>query len=75
MRLEPYPSCFDNFSDDEKLREHLPVLMRNFDHVVSLLETLQPKAFLPFAGAYVLGGKQHFKNAYLGTTTWDECTT
>ena len=28
---------------------------------------------LPFAGAYVLGGKNNHKNKYLGTTTWDNC--
>ena len=32
-----------------------------------------PKYFLPFAGAYVLGGKNNYKNKYLGTTTWDNC--
>jgi UDP-MurNAc hydroxylase len=34
---------------------------------------MKPTYMLPFAGAYVLGGDLHFKNRYLGTTTWDEC--
>ena len=34
---------------------------------------MRPKAFLPFAGAYVLGGKERYKNEFLGTATWDEC--
>ncbi len=32
-----------------------------------------PSAFLPFAGAYVIGGAQAFKNEFLGTTSWDVC--
>ena len=69
----PYPSCFDNLSQEEKVSEHHRILRRNFDLVVSLLDALEPRAFLPFAGAYVLGGKERHKNEYLGTTTWDEC--
>ena len=69
----PYPSCFDNLSLNEKVREHSRILKRNFDHLVLCLEALRPRIFLPFAGAYVLGGKESHKNAYLGTTTWDEC--
>ena len=34
---------------------------------------LEPKTVLPFAGAYIIGGKNYFKNEYLGTATWDEC--
>ena len=28
---------------------------------------------MPFAGAYVIGGKNYKKNEYLGTATWDIC--
>ena len=28
---------------------------------------------MPFAGAYVIGGKLSYKNRYLGTMTWDKC--
>ena len=38
-----------------------------------LIEALNPKYALPFAGAYVLGGKQHTKNPYRVATSWDEC--
>ncbi|MEI8161394.1 MAG: hypothetical protein WCG65_10050, partial [Actinomycetes bacterium] len=40
-----------------------------------LLAALTPRAVLPFAGAYVIGGRQAYKNRYLGTTSWDECAT
>jgi UDP-MurNAc hydroxylase len=49
------------------------VLERNFNHVKNVLQAMKPKYVLPFAGAYVLGGSLRHKNAYLGTTTWDEC--
>ena len=69
----PYPSCFDNLTRQKKISEHHRILKRNFRHLVACLNAMRPKAFLPFAGAYVLGGKERHKNEYLGTTTWDEC--
>ena len=69
----PYPSCFDNLTEKEKITENNRVLERNFNHVKNIIKAMNPTYMLPFAGAYVLGGDLHFKNKYLGTTTWDEC--
>lgn len=69
----PYPSCFDNLTEEEKISENDRVLERNFNHVKNIVQAMKPAYMLPFAGAYVLGGDLHFKNKYLGTTTWDEC--
>ena len=69
----PYPSCFDNLTEAEKITESDRVLERNFNHVKNVVQAMKPRYMLPFAGAYVLGGDLHFKNKYLGTTTWDEC--
>ena len=69
----PYPSCFNNLSDDEKILEHHKNLQRNVDYLYENLRILNPKYFLPFAGAYVLGGSMAHKNKYLGTMTWDQC--
>lgn len=69
----PYPSCFQNLSEVEKIEQHHNVLSRNYDHMVLIANELQPLHVLPFAGAYVLGGKQFFKNKCLGTDTWDAC--
>ena len=69
----PYPSCFNNLTELEKVSEHRRILERNFNLLKNLLLVLRPRYVLPFAGAYVLGGDQHFKNKFLGTTTWDEC--
>jgi len=69
----PYPSCFDNLTIEEKKNENQRILKRNFDHLCSIIPILQPKSVLPFAGAYIIGGKNYYKNEYLGTTTWEEC--
>ena len=69
----PYPSCFDNLTTDEKKSENQRILKRNFDHLCNIIPILQPKSVLPFAGSYIIGGKNYYKNEYLGTTTWDEC--
>ncbi len=69
----PYPSCFDDFTVEEKKTENKRILKRNFDHLCKIIPILQPKSVLPFAGSYIIGGKNYYKNDYLGTTTWDEC--
>jgi len=69
----PYPACFTNLNDDEKISEHFNNLERNVDYLYENLKILKSKYFLPFAGAYVLGGKLSHKNRYLGTMTWDKC--
>ena len=69
----PYPSCFDNLTENQKIKEHKRILKRNFDHLCSIIPILKPKAVLPFAGSYIIGGKNYMKNNYLGTTTWDDC--
>lgn len=69
----PYPSCFQNLSFQEKKEAHNNLLDRNINHLISCCDILEPISILPFAGAYVLGGKEWEKNEYLGTTTWDEC--
>lgn len=70
----PYPSCFDNLSKKKKISEHKRIIKRNFDHLVKVIPKLQPKTILPFAGSYILGGKNFFKNDYLGTSNWEECS-
>lgn len=69
----PYPSCFTNLSEEEKINAHNEVLHRNIKHLIECCNILKPKKVLPFAGAYVIGGKEYKKNNYLGTTTWDYC--
>jgi len=69
----PYPSKFSNLSETEKQTEHHRILDRNIAYMHNLVEILQPRMVLPFAGSYILGGRLSYLNEYLGTTTWDVC--
>ena len=69
----PYPSCFKNLSENDKINAHNSILYRNISHLVECCNILQPKVVLPFAGSYVIGGSQYQKNKFLGTTTLDHC--
>ena len=69
----PYPSCFRNLNKEEKLKSHKKTIERNIRHLIKCCDALNPRAVLPFAGSYVIGGKEHNKNSVLGTTTWDYC--
>jgi UDP-MurNAc hydroxylase len=68
----PYPSCFTNLTEIEKASECRRLLDRNLKHLRLVTAALGPRFVLPFAGAYVLGGKAWPKNKYLATTTADE---
>jgi UDP-MurNAc hydroxylase len=67
----PFPSCFDNLNQEQKQERHHAVLNRNLAQMTQIAEILECEYLMPFAGAYVLGGREWPKNAYLGTTTWD----
>jgi UDP-MurNAc hydroxylase len=69
----PYPSCFDNLTIEQKKSKSKKILNRNFNHLVKIINILRPKTVLPFAGSYILGGKEGIKNSYLGTTTIEKC--
>ncbi len=69
----PYPSCFENLTEEERKIESNNILKRNFNHLCEIIPILEAKSVLPFAGSYIIGGKNYYKNEYLGTTTWDEC--
>jgi UDP-MurNAc hydroxylase len=69
----PYPSCFDNLNEEEKLKERKRIIDRNYNYTASLIKALGPVYVLPFAGEYILGGSNVNKNKYLASTTWEEC--
>ena len=69
----PYPSCFDNLTESEKILESKRIVLRNLNHMLGVIHELQPSFVMPFAGAYVIGGKFAYRNKFLGTSTWDEC--
>lgn len=65
----PYPSCFQNLEPWDKEAEHKRVLGRNLKHLVEMARVLKPMFTQPFAGSYVLGGKEYRKNETLGTVS------
>jgi UDP-MurNAc hydroxylase len=67
----PYPSCFMNLAPEEQEREAARVVQNNLKHMVAVAEILQPRFVMPFAGEFVLGGREWKKNEVLGTTSWD----
>ena len=69
----PYPACFNNLTHTQKVQEHEANLVRNLEYMYANVQQMQPTYTLPFAGSYALGGRLHYKNEYLGTTTWDGC--
>jgi UDP-MurNAc hydroxylase len=69
----PYPSSFKNLSEIQKVESHNKTLIRNYEHMISVIDKLKPSYVLPFAGSYIIGGKHSYKNKYLGTSTWDAC--
>ncbi len=68
-----YPACFKNLSDNEKVNEKKRIVTRNYDYMIDLINALNPKTVFPFAGSYILGGKEHVKNKYLAVDSAKEC--
>ena len=71
----PYPACFENLSKAGELLGRLKkseeILKRNLENMTMLANAFDAKYTMPFAGAYVIGGKFWERNAVLGTTTQD----
>ena len=52
-----YPQCTISLSEAENIREARRVKKYCYDKANRLIQILQPKYYMPFAGHYVLGGK------------------
>ena len=61
----PYPQCFDSLSVDEKEAEALKGQKTRLELALDYIRHLKARAFLPFAGQYVLSGKLVPLNAYI----------
>ena len=61
-----YPSCFDALGDEGKRAAADQKIERYLDRLVDNVRILQPRIVVPFAGQYVLGGREVAKNPYLG---------
>lgn len=65
----PYPACFRNLSNDEKLAESNRLIERHLDHMMQVADALRADYVMPFAGAYKLGFGYEHLNPYLGTVS------
>jgi UDP-MurNAc hydroxylase len=71
----PYPQCLEEASSEEKLRFAEEKKKKFLGQALSYIEALQPKAFLPFAGQYTLGGGLAELNPYRGVPELEELPT
>ena len=62
----PYPQCFTNLSDQEKLTAASAKRIQFLDHGLSYINALRPRFVLPFAGQYTLSGRLSDLNALRG---------
>lgn len=53
----PYPQCFDNLDEAGKRAQAIVHRDKMMKQSFDFIRHLKPKAFMPFAGQYVLGGK------------------
>lgn len=67
----PYPSCFKQYTEYAKRLAHHAVINRALDHLTKLVRIIKPKYFMPFAGQFVLGGRNWTKTAFSGAATQD----
>lgn len=68
----PYPQCFENFSEEEKLIEKEKIRMKCLNRLVKYCEDLKPKYVMPFAAQMVIGGEKWYLNHYTATTPFEE---
>jgi len=67
----PYPACFLNLGDAGRLQEAERIRRRNLEHFTEVTRIMRPEYVMPFAGSFVLAGKQCTKDRYLGVMSWD----
>lgn len=63
----PYPQSYIMSKEEmEGLRHNVAIGYLSYT-TLQMLKFLDPAFYMPFAGGYLLGGKNHWKNAYKGT--------
>lgn len=67
-----YPQCFDNLPNHLKRQESQAHQEMKLQQCVSYLKHFKPRAFMPFAGQYVLGGKLAPLNAFTSPPKTEE---
>jgi len=60
-----YPHCMMNYNEEEMEKGIQRARLRGLTTAQKILEKLQPKFYMPFAGTYILGGANYKKNQHL----------
>ena len=68
----PYPQCFDNLSEDAKIKESKKKEISFLKQAINFIELTKPEYYLPFAGTYVLSGKLNFLQNLRGVPSIDK---
>ena len=68
----PYPQCFSNLNDDEKIFEAKKKQEFFLKQAIDYIEKLEPSYYLPFAGTYTLTGKLAKLNNFRGNPSLDD---
>ena len=53
----PYPHCMIDYDEKSFIEGRNRAINRGLNSAISTLKMLSPKAFIPFAGTFILGGK------------------
>lgn len=64
----PYPQCFENFNEEEMLKEKETIRKKCLRRAVNYCNDLKPSFVLPFAAQSVLGGELYTLNKFRATT-------
>ena len=68
----PYPQCFENLSNDEKIGESKKKEINFLNQALNFIELTNPEYYLPFAGTYVLTGKLNVLQNLRGVPSIDQ---
>jgi len=67
-----YPQCYENLDHAAKLKRATEIQIAFLNKTINYIKRLNALVFQPFAGQYVLGGKQWVLNAYRSVPEMEE---
>tara|TARA_Y100001958_G_C21248633_1_gene581701 strand:- start:11415 stop:12734 length:1320 start_codon:yes stop_codon:yes gene_type:complete len=65
----PYPQCFKFENDDLKLKAAESKKQMFINQAVKFIDLIDPEYYMPFAGTYILGGRNYKLNKFRGVPT------
>ncbi len=68
----PYPQCFENLDLQTKIKRSEEKKLSFLQNAYEMINTIQPRYFLPFAGTYSLSGHLSKLNNLRGVASLDE---